>query len=254
MKMPVQLTSYLFEKKLCKAFAVYVKLKQHNDKIHACELPHILTIDKRTWQKHLKTLLALNWIGFNPKSNIYHVRGIDVIRNIHSFDSRRAYVMGSQDHHKLQIFLAAVLICNAAKDQQYFKKIRPGAVVKKSGAANQSPVFDYIALGNYKIAKILKCKQTRACVLKNKARKAGYLFTKKKLKEIKNADANYRKVLSQARPIEAMRLRLIQGKVFRQLPDEIIPNLQFKKLAKLSIQKSDTDTSGRERESPIINN
>jgi hypothetical protein len=233
----------LFEKKLIKAFSVYLKLKQHNDKIKASELSEILTSDKRTWQKHLKTLLTLNWIGFNPKSNVYHIRGIDTIRRIHDFESRRGYQMTTIDIKRLQIFLAAVLICNAATDQQYFKRIRPGAVVKKKGAAKQSPVFNYIALSNYKIAKILGCKQTRACVLKNKAKKAGYLFTNKKL-ELITTDSNYKKVVANERPIEAMRLRLIQGKVFRQLPDEILPNLKFKKLKKLSVQKSETDTKG----------
>ena len=238
---PVQLASLILDKKLYKAFAIYLQLKFHNDKIHGSELASILQADKRTYTKHLKTLLELNWIGYNARKDVYHVRGFNYIRTSHELKRRRATLLLTQDIKNIQTFLAASIICSSIMDQEYYK--RPGTVTKKRGVTKQSQAFSYLGLSNYKIAKILGCKQTRARVLKLKAKRLGYINTKKQLQFVSD-DPNYREGIADIRPIDAMRLRLIQGKVYRQLPDEILPNLQFRKLKKLCLQKSATDSRG----------
>ncbi len=229
---PVQLSEFVIHNRLTNTFKVYLHLKAINDKINRVDLP--ITGTKKTFLKHLKKLLKLNWIGYNENARVYHVRGFDAVRKLEGFKKRRAVKFGFTDTGNLQTFLAASVICSAIQDQNYYKRKIAGAAAKKKGVARQRPLFPYNALSNYKIAKLLGCKQTRATVIKNRAIKLNYLRTIKHYRH-QSDDSNYRKFLYDQKPHEAARMRLIQGKVFRQLPDEIIPKMIFKR--RISVQE-----------------
>ena len=204
---------------------------------------------KRTFRKHFQKLLDDNWIGYNPKSRIYHIRSFDYIRAINGFKKRRATMLVLQDLKQIQIYLAAVIINTEIYSQKYFweRVKRRSWTATKRGVAKQSRASfhpskpKYFGISNRKLAKNLNCKYTRACQLKNAAAKAGYLTTRHRYEDIfvlEKADYNLRPMLAQKDPAYARRLRfwrqIIKGrkivKVVRQLHDEIIPHMVYKKV------------------------
>ncbi|PVD53598.1 hypothetical protein DC498_03510 [Terrimonas sp.] len=262
--LPVQQAEYAYYHGLVKGLAIYLYLKFYTDgKIKSdspilSQLRHDLRLkDSRTFKTHITALIEHNWIGYDPFSGMYFIRNTKFIRTLHEFRHRQATVVLPQDLKQFQIYLAAVLICKEVTDQEFYwdvvkkRRLRKAtakwAVAKHSGASshssNERP--KYFGLCNKSIAAILHCKQTRACVIKTKAADLGYLQVKHKYKDVlefAKPDFNIRSYLHEQYPNTAGRIRCWVKwknnqkyyKLLLQLHDEIISQIKFKRIEKLS--------------------
>ena len=110
---------------------------------------------------------------------------------------------------------------------------------RASYATNHKP--DYYGLGVYGIAKLLHCKPTRACELKQEAEAGGFIKTEKHFRELgrcRKPNFRMKEGFGDAFPERAKAVRF--KKVTRnnqelilmleQLHDEIKPNVAFKKV------------------------
>jgi hypothetical protein len=264
-QVPVQLLSYVQEHKLVKPLSVYMYLKcMSSGKLHKSDsvflnMPKVLGVrDKRTLNKHLATLLDLNWIGFNSQTGNYFTRGIGYIRQVHKFYKRTAVTFGIANLRDMQAFIAGGIISNNVKTQQYFwevaKEGKLRSAIVKSGLASQDQKLtsnattqkpDYYGLGVNKIAQLLFCSPSRASELKIEAQKAGYIRIRKKFHELcvlGKADHKLRASYAFTNPSEAKKVRFKKVKrkgammvaVLIQLHDEIRPKMEFKRMEKLS--------------------
>lgn len=261
---PFQISEFVYQNRLTKPFSIFLYLKLFaGDKVSASDevfdklrtALNMADCKNRTFRKHLQKLLDLNWIGFNPKSGIYHIRSFDHIRAVNDFKSRRGTKVFLKDILQMQIYLVGVLICNKINDQIYhWEKIkrRPRTAAVNRDAANQSKAFvhptqpKYFGLSNLKLAALLGCSYTRACVLKMEAAAAGYLNSSHRYLDIvilTEADYNLRPSLSTYNPAFAKRLKFWPQitkdgkrivKVVQQLHDQIVPLIEYKRLPAFS--------------------
>jgi len=111
-QVPVDLLSYVQENRLVKAFPVFLYLKcmtsgkVHNTDVAFTSMSDAIGVkDRRTLKKHISRLLALNWIGFNPKSGNYFIRSIGFIWKIHQFKSKTAATFKFNDIRSVQAFI-----------------------------------------------------------------------------------------------------------------------------------------------------
>lgn len=249
--------------KLGKAFALFIYLKCYSSgKVHEHSrlfqsISSVLGIkDNRTIRSYLEKLQNLNWVGYNPKSGYYFIRGFDIIRKTLHLKSRKAAIFDYREIDLLaEAFLPAALICERIKAQQYHWEVSPRRqakfATKKLGVANQSfPASDasrppYYGLSNKGIAVLLFCKMTRGCELKQQAESAGYLQTKKHfnvIATIPKPDFRFREVVKANHPELAKRIRFRTKRVKRktmiqivqQLHDEVIPYVGFKNIKRFN--------------------
>ena len=261
-QIPLELLDYIQEQGLVTAFMLfmYMKcmssgkiLKQHPILRYMGEYLGIKDI--RTVNKHLEALRALNWVGYNPESEIYFIRSFTSIRKKHGFKKRTAATFHFEDLKNLQAFIAGAIITNNIKAQKFCRGVenREGerfATINK-GVANQDhvpisakPLKPYFGIGVYKIAELLHCKHTRAGELKHEAAKAGFIKTKKKFRELyvfDKANSNWKKGFEYAYPEQAKKIKFRRvvrnGQVVvvmkEQLHDEIIPMMDFKRIGNI---------------------
>lgn len=257
---PVQVSEFVYDNGLTKPFSIFLYLKLFaGDKVSATdEVFAMLRQDLkmtdpkgRTFNKHFQQLLELNWIGYNAKSGVYHIRSFDFIRAVNGFKKRRATKLFLKDILQLQVYLVGVLLCSEVYGQKYYWEIAKGRsrtatnkrdVAKQSRASRRSSQPPYYGLCNKRIARLLGCKYTRACNLKQAAAEAGYITLRKHyadIKELDEADYNLRPMLAEQRPELAKRMRFWRQKkgdrkivkVVQQLHDEIIPHIEYKRVA-----------------------
>jgi len=262
-QIPVQLLEYVQENKLVKAFAVFMYLKcmsggkMRNTQDAFIAMPEVIGIkDTRTINKHLKTLLKLNWIGFNTATDDYFVRGIGYIRKQHGFKQRKAATFHFKDIQKMQAFVAGSIISSNIKAQQYFFEVAQRGRLKSAtmnqGVAKQDRSLTstatiqkpaYYGLGIYSMAKILFCKPTRACELKQEAEAAGFIKAQNKFREIatfEKSDTTIRGKMAYAEDVKRIRFKKIRRNkknmvaMLEQLHDEIKPKVDFKKIKRFN--------------------
>lgn len=266
LQIPVEISQYVFANDLVRSFGIYLYLKMHSSgKVHQHSQvfqnmrSELCMKDKRTYDKHMNVLLAENWIGFNPLSGYYFIRGFGYIRGKYHFKSRQATKFRIEDFKYLQVYLFAVCLCAIVRRQHYFwevKRRKRRAVTKQTDVTNHSRVFSknspkppYYGLSNFMIARHFGYGKTRACELKMSAARLGYLGLVQHDQEIMViGKRNYRlradleslypdlkgKIRFEIITVERFKRKWKMIRVFRQLHDEIIPKIQFKSVAKFN--------------------
>jgi hypothetical protein len=261
--LPVQISEYVLDHDLVRPFQIFLYLKMFaGDKIADTDpvfekLRNDLRMTdpkNRTFKNHFKKLLELNWIGFNKKSGIYHMRSFDYIRAINGFKGRRATKLFYKDISQLQVYISAIMICKEIYAQKFYwervKRRARTATIKRDVAMQAASSFlpsqpPYYGICNKTIARLLGCKYTNACNLKQAAANARYITTRHRYKdvaELLKLDYSLRANYALSKPLQAKKLRfwrqLKNGqkivKVVLQLHDEIIPNMEFKRVSSFS--------------------
>jgi hypothetical protein len=254
---PIELLEFVYENKLFKSLTIFLLLKIYiGDKV--CSNSEVFPFIKenfkmkdskdRTFNKHFQRLLEMNWIGYNKKNKIYHIRSFKFLKELYQFRKKRSSEVYLKDIKQIQIYIVGVILCKAIYDQKYYwekvKRLRSATNYK--GVANQAKTFclplkpNYYGLSNTKIAALLNCNYTRASVLKNAAFKLGYIHLfhhYEDVIELDKPDYYIRPKISLSQPQLAKRLRfwskIRNGKrvvlIVRQLHDEILPNIPFKR-------------------------
>ncbi len=253
---PLEIIGFAFSQKFLKPFTLYVYLKFHcAGKIHKSNVYSLIKevpgfTDSRSINKHLGRLLKLNWIGYNPKSCNYFIRGFSEIRRLHGFKKRHAAVCYPKDLPKMQSFMVGAVLSKEINVQKFIsvsRKRRKKAAMHKRDIALQPNSktkvhTNYFGLSNGIIAKLLNCKQTRACELKRQATKYGYIKVRHKYKEflkLNGSDSQLKGNLKECFPEVASRLSIRKDKkgnykIMEQLYDEIIPLVWIKTIKKFN--------------------
>lgn len=260
--LPVEQAVYAYHNGLIKGLAICMYLKFYTDGKIKSDSPLLSQLredlkltDDRTFKKHIVALIQHNWIGYCPTSGVYFLRNTKYIRQLYNFRRRQATIVQPHYLKDFQIYLAAVLICKEVTDQEFYWDVviprKLNKATAKWAAASHWRVSShssnrpkYFGLCNKTIAGILGCKQTRACVIKNKAAALGYLQVKHKYNDIlvlDKPDFNVRAYLHEQFPQAAGRIRcwvkwkkdnVKYYKFVMQMHDEIISNLTFKRIEK----------------------
>lgn len=191
---------------------------------------------KKTFLKHLNSLCSMGWVGYNSKSETYHVRSYKrIITQIESSE-KFAAVLTCNDLKSFRAFITGALVGKKVRDTAKYtlmqsKKDR-AALVKRDDA---NPTLDYFGLSNEGIASLLHVAKTTAVERKQEAEAAGYIRTRKKYVwdyQLTEEEARmYIKKCKRYCGNAAMVRKTRGGKYWlcRQLHDEIIPSLRFKK-------------------------
>lgn len=101
-----------------------------------------LDISVRTMYRNLKGLMKRNWVGQNPATKTYFIRGFENVRAIEGFRSRSAaklYITNLQDTKTLQGFCTAAIIGN----RSYRRKWEEGRLNVNSDVHSRTPSSHY---------------------------------------------------------------------------------------------------------------
>lgn len=183
LSIPIELCSFVLQNRIVNQFRSYVFLKS----ICSGKLPYdnkrlstLLNISGKTLDKHLQKLRKLNWVGYNPKSNIIFIRGFDKIREMYQFNSRKAIVCTQTDFNSFRAFLFAAVVSNIIR---YKKRQNWRFIASKKGYArqmNRQPFFYPLAVSY--LAKLVNISNTSAARLKALSEVSCYLVTKENIK------------------------------------------------------------------------
>lgn len=126
--------------------------------------------DKRTIEKHLETLLSLNWIGKDNRWTF--IRSFERIRKTLSAESRTAVEIRPKDVQHIKEFILGAKIGHSARAKRYARK-KPGAkpITKQPSGEPFKPENISCSL----IAEWFGYSRSTASRMKQRAKKAGYL-------------------------------------------------------------------------------
>lgn len=254
---PIELLEHTAKHQLYKPCLLYIYLKCHSSgKVKSTDpIFHLIKTlpgfeDRRTLTKHLKTLLDLNWIGYNAKSSIYFIRNFKSIQTQYGITSRKSVLFLSEYINNFRPFVSGALISAKIYGVKFSYEVarvrRLNTALNKKDGAKQCYSYDrkapeYYGLSNKGIAKLLNSSQTVACEQKTATEKAGFILTKGKFKvllEFTSVDRAIRSQLEELKPEFKGRLRFKKNgskiQLLIQLHDEIIPQLKMKSRKKIA--------------------
>jgi hypothetical protein len=141
----------------------------------------------KSFKKYIKVLFENNWLKYSHKHTYIFVTGFDKIRQNLGLTDRKAILYKNKDFRNFNEFLTGSVITGNISRQKRTsinKEKHTNSAFKISDNAQLLDYINYFGISNKGIGRLLGCKQTRACVLKNKAEKAKYITTKEKFHTI----------------------------------------------------------------------
>ena len=223
---PIELCQFAIQYRSVNQFRLYILLKWYSSgklRLSQSDLKGIaifLSCSKRTIKNLLKNLLAINWIGFNPKSQIYFIRGFYKVCEIERLNSIAGAWFEFSDFETFEAFCAATIFAKLIKIQ----KRRRWLERKKAPRSKHTRPVVFFPIAVRALAKILNISESKSYRIKKLAKDAGYIEVKKKLIYL-NLPLNQRNCF----PDESYRIRTIKGKLFLIEPDEIQTFILLKK-------------------------
>lgn len=190
----------------------------------------------------------MGWVGYNVNKSIYHVRGYQQVVAKIGTSEKAAVTVRMEDLRQFQCFISASIVGRKVKDTERYtilnsRKDRPA--LHKGDDANQG--LDFFGLSNNTIADLLRVSKTWAIEIKHEAAKAGYLITNKRYaidREIAPDEVGFYNKLCKGEIGAAYKVRKgEQDKYYlcRQLHDEIIPTIEYKK--SMAVKKANKSTA-----------
>jgi len=229
-KIPVELCFYVLREKLLPTFKIYILLKMTcsgKDRITGFEKEVYSeycgynTI--RGFENHLRKLTQLNWIGFNRKSKIYHIRGFEFIQKQLKLSSRTGFWFSITDMQSFDGIIYGAVIGYLSKSQGKKQRIDP-----EKGRSNQvlckSPGF--YPISSRALAKILNVSNSTASKMKQRAEEVGSIQIKRK-RIIEPATHDVYKRLKETYPKEYLPVMVWKHLFYRRLPDLVKPELKY---------------------------
>lgn len=247
---PLHLCEFVFNNKLIGELRLFIFLKKECDgqiKLPPSKRKEIakkLSCSERSVRDHLKTLRDRNWIGFNPKSGYYFIRGFESIRRTEKLVGRKACRMPVYqkeiwaNKEKFTAFLAGALIghlslCGKWRDNLAKRAVRSGIY---KGLPNQNRASRFV--GFYPVAadgirQIYGIPLSTASDYKKLAKKHGYIEVEKSYETLRipvSQVSLYRKSISCEMAKKVRVLKTDKGqKVILQKPDLVRPSLEYTK-------------------------
>ncbi len=207
--------------------------KVRRDKIDYEGIQNTLNVkSKKTITATLKKLVNARWLGFNPASGYYFIRGMDTIRLNNQMSLKSAAIFKRENFRSFKSWCGAVLYSYTYK---ILKRGKHDKFAYKNGKAKQtyhaSSRFIKISV-NY-IALKYSISPAKASKLKKSAASAGYLVVRKNY-EATNIKTNELKYFRKNIDSDIINRYLIrQWEVVKQEIDLILPQIPMSKRKKL---------------------
>jgi hypothetical protein len=246
---PISIIQYVIHNDMVRAFSIFLYMKSICDGVLSeknlsfSELGETVGIkDRRTIQKYLKQLLAINWIGYNKISGNYFVRGFQYVKNAQGLISKTGVRIDRNRLKTLKSQLYAGLISFRLRGlktaQRMFlkKKVGPSAL-QKHGALQKVMAYynlrQYFGLSNTQLAELFKCSKSEANRIKMACIKDGLLLAKRQFKllaVLPSPDYLFKQTFIHPNRIRVTGNRKSGIKIYEQLTDELIPMVYCTKM------------------------
>jgi hypothetical protein len=260
--LPVALTLFIEKENLIEEFKLYLAIKLScSGKIKPNSMSfkglraQLNICSRTTFNKRIKALREMNWLGYSENTGYYFIRGIERICNDLNIgfcqdlniDIKTCVKFEISYFNNFRVFVFAAIICCKINHIKYAKqRNRKGnrSVQKyrdNSTNPNLSPsVLDYHGLSVSYIAKLIGKSESRCSELRKSADEAGFLHNiqKKQVIDIFPKNPYIRSALMELYPDRYHKFITTiikkgenRGKVqvLEQLENEIIPLLKFRK-------------------------
>jgi hypothetical protein len=180
---------------------------------------------ERTIRNQLRTLLQLNWIGFDKARHIYIIRGFKRIQRDLKMERTTGVVFSKYEILRFKAFACGAVISSLVQAQKRKKWLD----ARKSGRAIPSghSSLDYFEVANEAIAKVLECSTSTASLYKKAAQEAGYISVKRNYHPTGVAKSEKKNYLL-GRPELVCKARVLDGLVFLQEPDLVKGHILFR--------------------------
>ncbi len=275
-QIPTEFAAMVFYQELEKPFTLYMYFKSNSagifnrDSAVFKNAANALGFQSHnTFNKHLRKLLALNWVGYDEGGQKFYVRGFEHLRAVYGFQKKQTAGFPIEKIQGMQAFCAAVIVTGKVQNQKYYFEVgqrkKPASAVKKTGAALQVAVSSapaqnwvprrivndkasaqanprkenkpaYYGYSNRTIAKILGCSKTTATDLKHQMEHWGFIKTiehTEVLLTLDKRDYTIRQNLYKGRPE-------LTGKViFRTAIKRVPQSTRYKKVIEVVQQQYD---------------
>jgi hypothetical protein len=229
-KIPVELCFFVIQNKILPVFKVYILLKMtcsgkcklsKCDKKGFSEFCGYRTV--KSFNNQLKRLIELNWIGYNKKSFVYHIRSFENIQRQYQLYKRTGFWFAIQDMQYFDAVLFGSVIGYLSKNQG--KKQRTD---RESGRSKQvlckSPGF--YPISNWALAKILNISISTASLMKRRAEEEECISIKRK-RIVEPATHDVYKRLKETYPEEILHPIVWRNRFFQRFPDLIKANMKY---------------------------
>ena len=175
LKIPVDLCIYSFNHKLLKPFKLYVLLSaltQGNIILSSDDLKLIANMLKyktdKSVKNNLRRLVEAGWVGYDPFSGRFWIRGFDELRKRLSLENRKAVEFGIEDMENFEVFCFSAIVGKLIIRQDWRRR----SARMKSGSAFPDLPFKpgYFAMSNDYLSKVIYISPSRVSQYKKLAK------------------------------------------------------------------------------------
>lgn len=209
------------------------KTKLSNTELHA--LASMMNYsDIRPIQKHIDTLMELEWLRLNDKTGFYIIASFDRLRHMYGWESRASIECTLKELNNIRAIVGASIFAYQHKD--FWRKVKREKSVRIKGRTYHflSPSFNYknhfAPVATTGIEALHNISKSKASELKHAALKANYILVKK------DFDTTYSQteIKLLIKYCDGPRnVRKLNGKVVLQLIDLVLPKIAIRKRPKL---------------------
>ncbi len=257
LNIPVHLCDFVIRNKSFAPFRFYIYLKSKCDgQVKMSfeskkQMAKELNISSRTIDNYLAALSARNWIGHNPCSGYYFIRGFNKVKEIEGLMGRRgAWLSVNKDilnARRFKAFVIGVSVGHLVNTNKWKERCKRGSEHFKGSSKHNSckHLPSHYPMACEAMAKIFGMSTSTASLYKATAHNYGFVQVKKNLKKIilgeeeqglsesvyhgDGIDARFVGMYKSAFPEKAHRVRIKHGKLFLENPDLLLSCLEFSK-------------------------
>jgi len=228
---PIDLCIYTLKNKLSRSFQLYILLKiscsgkrtiTQNDRNNFANNLDLKTT--KTINNHFKKLQLLNWIGFNPKSGYYFIRGFDKVKEIQNLNYRTAAEFDPKEIKNLKAFIIGALIGYLVNSQKKRERLEPKKARKHRSKHGRPSSF--FPISSEVLANILNVSHVTALKYMTLAKKAGYIRIKKNNLEATGIHVKHYQAYKKTFP--EYNLRIKNNQLWIQKANKFASNIHLK--------------------------
>lgn len=188
--------------------------------------------DEKSIKHHLKTLIELNWIGYNYETKCYFIRGFESIRKSYGFKFRSSIEITTENLNDIKdiCFTAVILsLIKVQKRKQYCAYERRGG--RNTGRPIQ-PLPSTFAIAVRALSKILNLSCSTIHHLKENAKEKGYIKTYRKIISIDLPASLKPELIMQNEQLQK-KLRIIDNKIAYEDSEHYSSPIKLRKRKKI---------------------
>jgi hypothetical protein len=247
--LPLSFCELAIRKKFFAPLRLYIYLKTvcagqiRLDTRAKSEIAKALNVEPKTIGNLLRKLQECNWIGHNPQSGYFFIRGFDKIRELEKLRGRRGvWVDVSKDiqnHARFKALVTGAVIgqmANVTKYKMREREKRESEHIKgSSNHRSRTTVPSHFPVACKAMASMLGIASSTASLYKELAARFQFIHVEKKWQRLaltgdpKERDAALAATYKASHPEIAHCVRIRDGKVYLQETDQVFPCLNYTK-------------------------